>query len=149
MWNLVSFGPCGLYVIERCPYYRGVRKERFDSTNKWIVIYLEFEITWSCLLTLSYKSLLRMIDGSSCPMPDDESRALDIYKSNTLINMGIITGMAQALRFLFFSSPMVPRAPRSSPVSCSLKGLLMRQAGEHNSTETDTNGIFLVFIKLW
>ena len=30
VWNLVSFGPSGLYVIERCPYYRGVRKERFD-----------------------------------------------------------------------------------------------------------------------
>ena len=23
VWNLVSFGPSGLYVIERCPYYRG------------------------------------------------------------------------------------------------------------------------------
>ena len=23
VWNLVSFGPCGLSVIERCPYYRG------------------------------------------------------------------------------------------------------------------------------
>ena len=23
VWNLVSLGPSGLYVIERCPYYRG------------------------------------------------------------------------------------------------------------------------------
>ena len=23
VWNLVSFGPCELSVIERCPYYRG------------------------------------------------------------------------------------------------------------------------------
>ena len=30
VWNLVPFGPSGLHVIERCPYYRGVRKERFD-----------------------------------------------------------------------------------------------------------------------
>ena len=28
--NFVSFGPSGLYIIERCPYYRGVHKERFD-----------------------------------------------------------------------------------------------------------------------
>ena len=25
-------GPSELYVLERCPYYRGVRKERFDCT---------------------------------------------------------------------------------------------------------------------
>ena len=30
VWNLVSFGPSELSLIERCPYYRGVRKERFD-----------------------------------------------------------------------------------------------------------------------
>ena len=24
IWNLVSFGPSGLYAIERCPYYRGI-----------------------------------------------------------------------------------------------------------------------------
>ena len=23
VWNLVSFGPCELSVIERCPYYEG------------------------------------------------------------------------------------------------------------------------------
>ena len=23
VWNLISFGPCGLCLIERCPYYRG------------------------------------------------------------------------------------------------------------------------------
>ena len=23
VWNLVSFGPCGLSVIDRCPHYRG------------------------------------------------------------------------------------------------------------------------------
>ena len=33
VWNLVSFGPCGLSVIERCPYFRGVRKERFDCIS--------------------------------------------------------------------------------------------------------------------
>ena len=33
VWNLVSFGPCGLSSIERCPYYRGVRKERFDCIS--------------------------------------------------------------------------------------------------------------------
>ena len=30
VWNLVSFRPSGLSVIERCPHYRYVRKERFD-----------------------------------------------------------------------------------------------------------------------
>ena len=29
-----TLGPNGLSVIERCPYYRGVRKERLDCTTK-------------------------------------------------------------------------------------------------------------------
>ena len=32
MYDLGSFGPSELSVIERCPFYRGVRKERFDCT---------------------------------------------------------------------------------------------------------------------
>ena len=31
---LAFLGPNQLSVIERCPYYRGVRKERFDCTEK-------------------------------------------------------------------------------------------------------------------
>ena len=33
IWISVSQGPSELSVIERCPYYRGVRKERFHCTN--------------------------------------------------------------------------------------------------------------------
>ena len=35
-WNLVSLGPSELSTIERCPYYRGVRKERFDCTDNFV-----------------------------------------------------------------------------------------------------------------
>ena len=38
VWNLVSFGPSGLYVIERCPYYRGrVCMEFGLFRTKWTV----------------------------------------------------------------------------------------------------------------
>ena len=38
VWNLVSFGPCGLSVIERCPYYRGrVCMEFGLFRTKWTV----------------------------------------------------------------------------------------------------------------
>ena len=30
VWNLISFGPCGLSIIERCPYYRGRVCMEFD-----------------------------------------------------------------------------------------------------------------------
>ena len=33
VWFLAFLGPNELSVIERCPYYRGVRKERFDCTT--------------------------------------------------------------------------------------------------------------------
>ena len=34
VWFLAFLGPKVLSVIERCPYYRGVRKERLDCMCK-------------------------------------------------------------------------------------------------------------------
>ena len=38
---MAFLGPNELSVIERCPYYRGVRKERLDCTPKFQIYFFE------------------------------------------------------------------------------------------------------------
>ena len=47
VWFLAFMGPHELSVIERCPYYRGVRKERLDCMTNcvWLAFFLTYYVT--------------------------------------------------------------------------------------------------------
>ena len=44
VWIMVSSGPIELSVIERCPYYACLRKERFDCTWNDTMYVSEFKL---------------------------------------------------------------------------------------------------------
>ena len=54
-------GPSELSVIERCPYYRGVYKERFDCTERFAAYFIDLLFNKNIYFFLSQDEMGAMV----------------------------------------------------------------------------------------